>query len=700
MVLLVAGGVLTGDIDRQVDKDSNIVSRKEETKTALVIFQPSGRRGRFPIGMPVLQAARKLGVYLESVCGGRGLCGRCQIIVTTGTFAKYGITSRDAHLSPIEKHENDYRSKKFLGEDRRLGCSALIFGDLVVNIPSEARSNRQLIRKRAEHRKIERDLVTHLRYVELPEPDILLPIGDTNRLINVLEKDWGYSSLSIDPSLLPSVQSIVRKGDWKVTAAVFEEQNGPPIVTGLWPGLKERIYGLSIDIGSTTIASHLCDLTTGRVVSSSGALNPQIRFGEDLMSRISYIQMNPGSESELTDEVRNAIDELIIKTSKEARIALADILEAIIVGNPIMHHLFLGINPSELGGAPFTLAVSSAISFPVGDIIPSLPPTSRLHLLPCIAGHVGADAAAVMLSERPYKKEDNILIVDIGTNAEIIFGNNKRLLAASSPTGPAFEGAEISCGQRAAPGAIERVRIDPQTFEPIFKVIGIDHWSNETEFAEQIERIGVTGICGSGIVEVIAEMFLKNIVSSDGVINCPCKKAEQYLVKVDRTYKYIIYNGELEISVSQKDVRAIQLAKAALYAGVRLLMDKINVDEVSKIRLAGAFGSYIDPKYAMILGLIPDCDLGKVSSIGNAASTGARMALLNRKFRHEIQEEVEKIEKVETAMETRFQEHFINAMAFPNKVEKFPLLRSKVSLPAPSAEDNVRRGSRKRRRRM
>ena len=698
--MLVAGGVPTGGIGRRAVKDRSIMSRKEETKMALVVFQPSGRRGRFPIGMPVLQAARKMGVYLESVCGGRGLCGRCQIIVTKGTFAKYGITSRDDHLSPIENHENDYRNKKFLAKDRRLGCSALIRGDLVVNIPSDARSNRQLIRKRAEHRRIERDLITHLRYVELSEPDILLPIGDTNRLLNVLEQDWGYNSLSIDASLLPSVQSVVREGNWKVTAAVFEEKNGLPVITGLWPGLKERIYGLCIDIGSTTIASHLCDLTTGRVVSSCGALNPQIRFGEDLMSRISYIQMNSGSESELTDEVRKAIDELIIKTAKAAGIALGDILEVVIVGNPIMHHLFLGINPSELGGAPFALAMSSAISFPVGDVLTPLPTSSRLHLLPCIAGHVGADAAAVMLSERPYKKEGNILIVDIGTNAEIIFGNKKRLLAASSPTGPAFEGAEISCGQRAAPGAIERVRINPKTFEPIFKVIGIDIWSNEPEFAEQVESFGVTGICGSGIVEVIAEMFLSKIVSSDGVITCPSTKAERYLVKTDRTYKYVIYNGDLEISVSQKDVRAIQLAKAALFAGVRLLMDKINVDEVSEIRLAGAFGSFIDPKYAMILGLIPDCDLGKVSSIGNAASTGARMALLNRKFRQEIQEEVETIEKIEIAMETRFQEHFVNAMAFPNKVEKFPLLRSKVSLPTPSTDDNVRRGSRNRRRRV
>ena len=669
------------------------MSDREVPAEALVVFQPSGRRGRFPHGTPVLDAARTLGVYLESVCGGRGLCGRCQIDVETGQFAKYGIASAHDHLTPEAALETRYRARKPLAGDRRLGCSALIAGDLVVSIPSEAQVNRQVVRKGADGRHIPRDLATRLCYVELDAPDMSVASGDADRLIEVIERDWGYAGLSLDPELLKSVQSVLRAGDWKVTAGVFQELETHPVVTGLWPGLKETTYGLAVDIGSTTIAAHLCDLMSGQVIATAGALNPQIRFGEDLMSRVSYIQMNPDSRPALTGAVRDAIRELIGTVAGDAEIDPNDIVEAVFVGNPIMHHLFLGIDPTELGGAPFPLAVSSALTLPAHLVEIGLVPSARVHVLPCIAGHVGADAAAMTLSERPYEAEETTLLVDIGTNAEIVLGNREKVLAASSPTGPAFEGAEISCGQRAAPGAIERVRIDPATRAVRFKVIGADIWSDEAGFAEQTAECGVTGICGSGIVEAIAEMFLSGVVSVDGVIEPPTDPADDKLIKDGRTYAFVIHRGAIEISISQKDVRAIQLAKAALYAGARLLMDKLGVDHVQRVKLAGAFGSFIDPKYAMVLGLIPDCDLAQVGSVGNAASTGARMALLNRTYRREIQIEVRKLIKIETAIEPRFQEHFVNAMAFPNKVEPFSQLRAQVTLPAAVAATTTGRRS-------
>ena len=669
------------------------MSDREVPAEALVVFQPSGRRGRFPHGTPVLDAARTLGVYLESVCGGRGLCGRCQIDVETGQFAKYGIASAHDHLTPEAALETRYRARKPLAGDRRLGCSALIAGDLVVSIPSEAQVNRQVVRKGADGRHIPRDLATRLCYAELDAPDMSVASGDADRLIEVIERDWGYAGLSLDPALLKSVQSMLRAGDWKVTAGIFQELETHPVVTGLWPGLKETIYGLAVDIGSTTIAAHLCDLMSGQVISTAGALNPQIRFGEDLMSRVSYIQMNPDSRPALTGAVRDAIRELIGTVAGDAEIDPNDIVEAVFVGNPIMHHLFLGIDPTELGGAPFPLAVSSALTLPAHLVEIGLVPSARVHVLPCIAGHVGADAAAMTLSERPYEAEETTLLVDIGTNAEIVLGNREKVLAASSPTGPAFEGAEISCGQRAAPGAIERVRIDPATRAVRFKVIGADIWSDEAGFAEQTAECGVTGICGSGIVEAIAEMFLSGVVSVDGVIEPPTDPADDKLIKDGRTYAFVIHRGAIEISISQKDVRAIQLAKAALYAGARLLMDKLGVDHVQRVKLAGAFGSFIDPKYAMVLGLIPDCDLAQVGSVGNAASTGARMALLNRTYRREIQIEVRKLIKIETAIEPRFQEHFVNAMAFPNKVEPFSQLRAQVTLPAAVAATTTGRRS-------
>lgn len=667
---------------------------------ALVLFMPSGRRGRFALGTPVLDAARSLGVYIESVCGGRGICGRCQIQVAEGRFAKHKITSSADHLSPFSETEARYVSKRGELSDRRLSCSALILGDLVVDVPQDVQINRQIVRKRAETRAIERDPATQLCYVEVDEPDMEKPLGDTDRFLAALAGEWRLQGPRLDPHLLPQVQSVLRRGDWKVTAAVHDDGSGP-LVIALWPGLQNFACGLAVDIGSTTIACHLSSLLSGRTLASAGAPNPQIRFGEDLMSRVSYVMMNPDGREAMTRAVREAIVVLIGQVVAEAGIDAADIIEAVFVGNPIMHHLFLGLDPTPLGGAPFALAVSGALDFPARDIGLPINAGARVYTLPCIAGHVGADAAGATLAEGPHRSDDITLLVDVGTNAEIVLGSRDRLLAASSPTGPAFEGAEISSGQRAAPGAIERVRIDPATLEPKIKVIGGDCWSDEPGFAAVAADVGVTGICGSGIIEAIGEMFLAGIVDEDGVIDGALAARSDRIVPTGRTFAYVLWpanpeRGAPEIRILQTDVRAIQLAKAALYAGCRLLMDKLGIDAVDRIKLAGAFGTYIDPKYAMVIGLVPDCALDKVAGVGNAAGTGARMALLNKGYRREIETLVRRIEKIETALEPRFQEHFVAAMAFPNKVHAFPNLAAAMPLPARRAqaeagEDGARR---------
>jgi uncharacterized 2Fe-2S/4Fe-4S cluster protein (DUF4445 family) len=471
-------------------------------------------------------------------------------------------------------------------------------------------------------------------------------------------------------------------------------------IIAVWPGFRDRAYGLAVDVGSTTIAGHLCDLASGEVVASAGLMNPQIRFGEDLMSRVSYVMMNPGGEVEMTRAVRQAVARLAGQVAAEAKIDPRDILELTFVGNPIMHHLLLGIDPTELGGAPFALATNEAIMLWATELeLLGVHANARVYLLPCIAGHVGADTAGVLLSETPHLSDEMTLIVDVGTNAEIVLGNRQRLLAASSPTGPAFEGAQISCGQRAAPGAIERVRIDPQTLEPRFKVIGSDLWSDEPGFAEATRQTGVTGICGSGIIEALAEMFLAGILRRDGTIDGALAVRSQRIQADGRTFSYLLRAGEPELRILQTDVRAIQLAKAALYAGARLLMDHLGIERVERITLAGAFGSHIDVKYAMILGLIPDCDLAKVSSAGNAAGTGARIALLNRTARTEIERLVKRIEKIETAVEPRFQEHFVGAMAIPHASAPFPNLAAVVDLPSPGPADALPGGDRPQRRR-
>ncbi len=648
----------------------------------LVLFMPSGKRGRFPRGMPVLEAARQLGVHIESVCGGRGICGRCQIDVQEGQFAKHGITSAADHLSPFGAKEQRYSELRELKAGRRLSCSATIEGDLVVDVPQDVVINAQVVRKSASGRTIERNPAVHLCFVEVEEPDMAKPSGDADRLVAALSRDWRFERLEIDFGLLAGLQSTLRAGKWSVTAAIHDEpQLGPPRVIALWPGLKNEAYGIACDIGSTTIAMHLVSLLSGRIAASAGTTNPQIRFGEDLMSRVSYVMMNPSGRADMTAAVRGAINDLIGKVTSEASVSAQDVLDCVFVGNPIMHHLFLGIDPTELGGAPFALAVSGQVHARAADIGLDVNPGARLYTLPCIAGHVGADAAGVTLAEGPHRQDEMMLVVDIGTNAEIVLGNRARTLACSSPTGPAFEGAEISSGQRAAPGAIERVRIDGETLEPRYRVIGVEPWSDEPGFAEAAGPIGVTGICGSGIIEVVAEMFLAGVISEDGVIDGSLAARSPRIVANGRTYSYVLKTGEPLITVTQNDVRAIQLAKAALYAGVKLLMQKHGVAAVDRIRLAGAFGSFIDPKYAMVLGLIPDCALDRVAAAGNAAGEGALMALLNRDHRREIEAAVRRIEKIETALEPDFQALFVNAMALPNKTDAFPNLSAAVRLP-------------------
>jgi uncharacterized 2Fe-2S/4Fe-4S cluster protein (DUF4445 family) len=660
----------------------------------LVVFTPSGKRGRFPIGTPLLQAARTLGVDIDSVCGGRAICGRCQVLVMEGDFAKHGVTSTAANLSAVSAAEQSYATRRGLPSGHRLSCSSRVQGDLVVDVPQSSQVHRQVVRKQADARVITLDPVVHLHYVEVRQPDMHDPSGDLQRLMTALRDEWQLSELTCDLQVIQALQPTLRKGEWKVTVAVHDSSR----IIAVWPGFHERALGLAVDVGSTTIAAHLCNLESGEVVASSGTMNPQIRFGEDLMSRVSYSMMHPGGAQQMTEAVRAALDTLATDVAREAKTTPQDILEITLVGNPIMHHLLLGIDPVELGGAPFALATDSAISARASELALSLHPNARVYVLPCIAGHVGADAAGMILAERPDLGDELTLLVDVGTNAEIVLGNRQRLLACSSPTGPAFEGAQISCGQRAAPGAIERVRIDPTTLEPRFKVIGSDLWSDDPGFAEAVARTGVTGICGSGIIEVIAEMYLAGIINQDGVVDGQLATRSDRIVPTGRTFGYVVHRGAVTLTVTQNDVRAIQLAKAALYAGIKLLMDHLGADHVDRIRLAGAFGSHIDVKYAMVLGMIPDCDLAKVGSAGNAAGTGARIALLDKGSRTTIENLVHKVEKIETAIEPRFQAHFVEAMGIPHSTATYVHLRKEVELP-PRKEAAPRASGRGHRRR-
>lgn len=669
----------------------------------LVIFTPSGQRGHVPVGTTVLAAARALGVDLDSVCGGRGICSKCQIAPGQGAFPKHGVVVGPDALSPVNEVEARYDRIRGLPEGRRLGCQAAIMGDVVIDVPAESQLHRQVIRKSATERVMVMDPATRRYFVEVSPPDLHDPTGDFERLSQALAAQWQVTQLVADPKVLARLQVTLRKGEWKVTAVVFDDGHGPARLVDLHPGYREApLYGLAIDLGSTTIAGHLVSLADGAVLASSGLMNPQIRFGEDLMSRVSYAMMNPGGDAEMTKAVREGLDGLARALLAEAGVDPRDVVEAVVVCNPVMHHLMLGFDPVELGQAPFAPVVTGALRLAAGEIgLGAINPAARAYILPIIAGHVGADAAAVALSEQPQRSDDLMLVVDVGTNAEILLGNKDRVLACSSPTGPAFEGAQISSGQRAAPGAIERVRIDPVTKTPRFRVIGVDLWSDEAGFADAVGATGVTGICGSGIIEAVAEMRMAGIVDASGLIGSAEQVGSPLLVAQGRTHAYTLYDGSAHggpvIYVTQGDIRAIQLAKSALYAGARLLMDEMGVDRVDRVVLAGAFGAHISPLHALVLGMIPDCPPDRVVSAGNAAGTGARIALCSRAARDEIEAEVHRITRIETAIAPRFQEHFVAANAIPHAQDAFPMLSAHVTLPNVgfnSGEGGGRRGRR------
>ncbi|MBT0956750.1 DUF4445 domain-containing protein [Alphaproteobacteria bacterium KMM 3653] len=677
----------------------------------LVVFTPSGKRGHFPVGTPILTAARQLGVDLDSVCGGRGICSKCQITPSYGEFAKHGVTVKEGALSEWNAVEQRYDDKRGLAKGRRLGCQAKVQGDIVIDVPPESQVHKQVVRKAAAARAITMDPATRLIWVQVAEPDMHEPTGDLERLITALDKSHEIKGLTADLHVLRRLQPALRKGNWEVTVAVHQgHADEVPSLLEVWPGYFEGpLYGIAVDLGSTTIAAHLCSLTDGTVLASSGAMNPQIRFGEDLMSRVSYVMMNPGGDTEMTSAVRVALNGLFSEIATEAGIDPGHVVETVFVCNPVMHHLLLGIDPVELGQAPFALATSRSMSLDARELdLTALHPSAKTYLLPCIAGHVGADAAAVALSEAPQTSDDLALIVDVGTNAEILLGNKERVLACSSPTGPAFEGAQISSGQRAAPGAIERIEINPETKEPRFRVIGSDIWSDEEGFDAAVAVTGITGICGSGIIEAVAEMRMAGLLDPSGLIGSAEQTGTARMLAEGRTHSYMIHDASADggpvITVTQGDIRAIQLAKSALYAGARLLMDEMGVDKVDRVVLAGAFGAHISPKHAMVLGMIPDAPLDKVTSAGNAAGTGARIALLNRASRSEIEKTVTQITKVETAIEPRFQEHFVAANAIPHATDLFPELSKIAPLPDVSfntggGDGGAAGGGRRRRRR-
>ena len=661
-----------------------------------VIFMPSGRRGQVRAGETLLDAARQLGVEIESICGGRLTCAKCRVRIEEGQFAKHGIASAATHVSPSDAREASLLAEAANGDGAyRMACAAHVAGDVLIYVPEESRAHKQVIRKSATARVIDVAPAVRQVYVEVDRAELGEHRGDWGRLQAALAQQWQLTGLTIDLPALRRLQPALRSGNWAVTVILGNERE----VIDVQPGYKEGLYGLAVDIGSTTVAGHLCDLRTGEVLATEATMNPQVTYGEDLMSRVSYAMTNPGGLDKMHMAIIEALNGLAARAARAAGRQLRDIHDAVFVGNTTMIHILLGINPQELGGAPFALATRDAVDVKARELGLRFHPGASVHVLPAEAGHVGADNVGVLLAEEPHRQDEMTLLVDVGTNAEIVLGNRQRLLSASSPTGPAFEGAQIRFGMRAAPGAIERVRIDPQSWVARFRVIGEERWSDSWQSGpaapvEAQPQHLAAGICGSGIIEVVAEMFLAGIIRGDGRFD-PDRPHERVIWEGKRG-AYVLATGDQTangqpILVTQDDVRNIQLAKAALYAGAKLLMNRMGVERVERITLAGAFGSYIDPQYAMLLGLIPDCPLDRVSAVGNAAGDGARIALLNHHKRAEAAEIARWVTYVETAVDPQFQDAFVGAIPIPHATDAFPHLESRLAAPLPRAANG--RGS-------
>lgn len=656
------------------------------TKKHNIILQPSGSRGQVEEGQSIRSAARDLGVEIESICAENATCGKCMVLIEEGRFEKYNIDSKRENVSPVSIEEASYfaRRPKLLKDKGwevgqvRLSCQCKIYGDVLINVPEESRGNKQIVRKSASNREIEVKPSIRKYLVTMAPPNLERPIADWERLAKGIEISMGlvhgidaklprWYDLSIDYQCLRTLSSTLRQAKWNVTVSVWQDKE----VIEVQPGYAEESYGAAVDIGSTTVALYLCNLRTGEMLAAESEMNPQIVYGEDVMSRIQYAIEYPDGLEKLHKAIISTLNNLLKQAAKTANIKTDEILEMVLVGNSTMHHILLNLHPKDLGLAPFVPTIHRSMDIKARELGLQINPSGNIHFLPTIASFVGADTSAMIVAEEPHNQDENWLLIDVGTNAELILGNRKRLVCTSTPTGPALEGAHVEYGMRAAPGAMERIEIDQKTLEPRYKVIGVTGWNTDhAEFKGQVK-----GICGSAIIDGVAELFRVGIIDSRGKFK---KDLDSKRIRQGESgWEYVIAWAEetsigRDIPMTQQDVRQIQLAKAALFTAARTLLKRFGLQDPDKVILAGGFGSYIDKEKAMLIGLIPDCDLNNVYAVGNAAGDGARIALLNVEKRNEIDAVTRRVERFELPTDPEFQNQFMLATSFPHMSEPFP----------------------------
>jgi uncharacterized 2Fe-2S/4Fe-4S cluster protein (DUF4445 family) len=645
------------------------------TRHYKVIFQPSGRRGEVEEGKTILQAAQSLGVDIEALCGNKKVCGKCKVRIEEGYFEKDNIDSGMAHIFPSEPSPDELKHiKPQDGPGIRLACQCEIRGDIKVFVPERSRAGKQVVRKAAKELTIAVDPAVRKYNIDLKAPTLHdMTTGDWERVLLFMEEDYGLKGLTFDYFVLKELQDVLRRGDWKATVTVWMDRE----IIKIEPGFVEAIYGLAVDVGTTTCVGYLTDLTTGKVVNTESMMNPQVPYGEDVMSRITYAMSNPGGletmQKAIIQGLNEIIERVVVDVNKDVLKPGHVIDDLTIVFNTAMHHILLGLNPEYIGRSPFIPAVQSSLDIKARDLGLRINPASYIHVLPIEAGFVGADNVGVLIAEEPYNQDENVLIIDIGTNGELLLGNRNRVCSTSCATGPAFEGAQIKFGMRAAPGAIETVEIDPQTREPRYKVIGKADWHTH------IEKVNAKGLCGSGIIQVVAEMFKAGIIDKSGRFVMDLGTPRVRRDSEGKPEYVLAWASETsinqDITVTQADVRALQLAKGALYTGAKLMMKRLGITKLDRVVLAGAFGSHIDREASLTLGMFPDCTIDKIYAVGNAAGDGSRMALLNKGKRREANARARWVEFIEIATDPLFEREFMMAMHIPHMKDKFPNLK-------------------------
>jgi uncharacterized 2Fe-2S/4Fe-4S cluster protein (DUF4445 family) len=620
-------------------------------KDFCVQFLPAGRNTRGEEGRTILDCARDAGVYVNAQCNGRGVCGKCKVRILKGGASPW-TSEESAFVQDVEK-EMGYR----------LACMARIADDVTVlsaeeNILTSAAS-RKIFSRRSETINA---AVKHYR-MNLHSNNAV-GASFLRAITEELRQKHFIPSVFFSPMVLQRLENEPLKDNSRVTVHVWMDRE----VISVTSGWKGRTLGLALDIGTTTLALYLCDLDTGDVIASGSVANPQVLYGPDIMSRIAYSAAHPVEGiRKMQQELINSVNALISELAAGKGFTPMHILDMTVVGNTVMHHIFLGLAPDSLGLWPFEPLVKGPVDIRARDIGLLMNPGSYIHVLPVEAGFVGADNVGVLISEEPYNKEELSLIIDIGTNGEIILGNRNRLLSCSCATGPALEGAQISCGMRAAPGAIEKVRIDPETFEVSYKVVGRREWVGKPSLRGQRP----SGICGSGIIDVVAQLRDAELIGADGSFTHKLKTS-RLRTGNEGVMEFVVAWGHetstgKDIVFSQKDVRQVQLAKAALNAGCRVLMLNFHVDSIQSITIAGAFGIHIDKKSAFTIGLFPDCEPSNIFLAGNAAGRGAYLALVNRDKRNEAERIAFTVTHIELAREEIFQIEFMKALAMPYK---------------------------------